>query len=155
MKEVLIRKANISDLENILILYQELFPNDHPIESSKAAKTLNEILENKTMTLLLLEHQNEIVSSCVLITVPNLTRGCRPFSIIENVITKSSHRKKGLASHLLKYAMQLAKDNGAYKISIQTGSNKEETLRFYENLGLVKGSKIAFIWKDEVSRASY
>ena len=35
------------------------------------------------------------MSSCALSVVPNLTRGCQPYGVIENVVTHADYRGKG------------------------------------------------------------
>jgi len=59
----------------------------------------------------------------------------RPFAIIENVVTHSAHRNKGYASALLDKATEIANDLKCYKISLETGSNRENTLNFYRKNG--------------------
>jgi GNAT superfamily N-acetyltransferase len=81
----------------------------------------------------------------VLITVPNLTHGQRPYALVENVITDAAHRKKGCASAVLDYARGLAEKEGCYKIMLMTGSKEDSTLNFYRRAGYNSDDKTAFI----------
>lgn len=42
-----------------------------------------------------------LVASCTLTLTPNLTRGCRPYGVIENVVTDVGFRKRGFAKAVL------------------------------------------------------
>lgn len=46
---------------------------------------------------------------------------------------------------MLQKAQEIAKERGCYKVTLMTGSKKEETLRFYEKAGFERGSKTGFI----------
>lgn len=108
-----------------------------------------QILEDKNHHLIVYEQEGRIVSSCVCVIIPNLTRGVRPYAFVENVVTHGDHRGKGYASRCLDYARQIARENNCYKMMLLTGSKKEKTLRFYENAGYNSSDKTAFIqWLD-------
>ena len=51
---------------------------------------------------------SKIVSSCVCVIIPNLTRNIRPYAFVENVVTHSDYRGKGYATQCLNYARELA-----------------------------------------------
>ena len=93
----------------------------------------------------MVEADGEIVSSCNISIIRNLTRNLRPYGLVENVITDSDQRHKGYASMALNKALEIAKENNCYKVMLQTGSKKEETLKFYEHAGFVRGIKTGFI----------
>ena len=91
------------------------------------------------------ETDGRIVSSCVCVIIPNLTRNVRPYALIENVVTDIFHRDKGYATACLNYAAELAEAANCYKIMLMTGAKDEETLCFYEKAGFDRCEKTAFI----------
>ncbi len=135
---MLIRKAKAADAEALKSLYFEHFTSFPPQEEqdmSVWAQTLDKFEKNDNMYLLVLEIDGTVVSSLQMAIIESLTHNIRPFAIIENVVTHLEYRNKGFASALLSKATEIAKNKGAYKISLETGSNKEETLNFYRNNG--------------------
>jgi GNAT superfamily N-acetyltransferase len=140
-----IREAQKSDLIGLLRLYTQLHDNPMPAQDEKLEALWEHILNDKHHYILICEEDGEIVSSCVLIIVPNLTHGQRPYALVENVITDAAHRKKGCASAVLDYARELAEKEGCYKIMLMTGSKEESTLNFYRKSGYNSEDKTAFI----------
>lgn len=146
---VTVREAKEGDLQEILNLYLYLHETSIPEETEHLKSTWQQILEDKNHHLIVYEEAGEIVSSCVCVIIPNLTRGVRPYAFVENVVTHGDHRGKGYASRCLDYARQIARENNCYKMMLLTGSKKENTLRFYENAGYNSSDKTAFIqWLD-------
>lgn len=93
---------------------------------------MEKIVNDENHHIIVAEENGQIVSSCVLVVIPNLTHSQHPYAFIENVITDILFRKQGLASACLEYAKQIAIQNNCYKIMLLTGSKQENTLAFYE-----------------------
>ena len=140
-----IKEITESDLNGLLELYTQLHDNPIPQIDEKINKILADILNDKNHHVLIGCIENRIVSSCVLVTIPNLTHFQRPYAIIENVITDEKYRNKGYATEILNFARQIAINEDCYKIMLMTGSKKESTLKFYEKCGYNKDDKTAFI----------
>ena len=88
---------------------------------------------------------DKIVSSCVCVIIPNLSRGVRPYAFIENVVTQKDYRGRGYATQCLNYAKEIAAEENCYKMMLLTGSKDERTLGFYSNAGYHCADKTAFI----------
>ena len=87
----------------------------------------------------------QLISSCMLTIIPNLTRACRPFGVIENVVTQSAYRGQGWGRALLRHALAHAWQARCYKVMLMTGRKDENTLRFYEQSGFERHGKQAFV----------
>lgn len=103
------------------------------------------MIEDKNYHIVVAIEDEKIVSSCVLVIIPNLTHQQRPYALIENVVTDINYRKKGLATACLEYAKEVAITKNCYKIMLLTGAKDESTLRFYETAGFNQNDKTAFI----------
>ncbi|MBR0124736.1 MAG: GNAT family N-acetyltransferase [Treponema sp.] len=141
----MIREANKNDLKELLELYLYLHEDSIPNQDEHLENTWKQIMEDKNHHLIVNEVDGKIVSSCVCVIIPNLTRNVRPYAFVENVVTHADYRKKGYASECLDYARTIAKNENCYKMMLLTGSKKAETLRFYENAGYNSSDKTAFI----------
>ena len=140
-----IREAVFDDLAALSGLMAELQPGDVPPEKDALLRVWNEILADEDYHVLLRTEDGRVVSSLCLIVIKNLTRGLRPYALIENVITRRDSRKKGYARALMQRAVELASENNCYKVMLLTGRKDEATLRFYENCGFNSCDKTAFI----------
>ena len=91
------------------------------------------------------EADGKIVSSCICVIIPNLTRNVRPYAFVENVVTHEAYRGKGYATACLDFERDIAVRENCYKMMLLTGSKKESTLSFYRNAGYNSTDKTAFI----------
>ena len=140
-----VREINNDDMDKLLRLYTQLHDNPVPERTDDLLQLWNQILSDANHHIIVAEEEGKIVSSCVCVIIPNLTRNQRPYALIENVITDELYRKKGFATACLEYAKSIAQKEGCYKIMLMTGSKKEETLKFYEKAGYNQNDKTAFI----------
>ncbi|MBP5414863.1 MAG: GNAT family N-acetyltransferase [Lachnospiraceae bacterium] len=141
----MIREARREDLKEILELYLFLHEESVPKMDEHLKETWDQIMEDENHHLIVNEIDGKIVSSCVCVIIPNLTRNVRPYAFVENVVTHADHRKKGYAGECLEYAKGIAEQANCYKMMLLTGSKRAETLNFYENAGYNSSDKTAFI----------
>src|SRR5438270_2299391 len=90
-----IRAAIHGDLHRLLELYKFLNPRDPIPDETKLRNAWRDLLGSKVTTTFVAELGNTLLATCTLTIVPNLTRGVRPYAIIENVVTHSAHRRAG------------------------------------------------------------
>ena len=116
-----------------------------PEKDKHSLETWTQIIEDINHLIIINVQDEKIISSCVCVIIPNLTRGVRPYAFIENVVTHSDYRGHGYVTKCLEYAKYIAEQNNCYKMMLLTGSKKESILRFYENAGYNSSDKTAFI----------
>lgn len=141
-----LRRATLDDLAAILKLYGYLHPDD-PVLDPAGASVRNHwerILANPHLRYFVADVKGEVVSTCTLTFIPNLTRGMRPYGLIENVVTSPDYRQQGYGTRLLRHVLAEAWESGCYKVMLLTGSKREETLSFYKKAGFQRGAKTGF-----------
>ena len=141
----MVREVKEDELNELLELYLHLHEKSMPEMSEHLDKTWKTIMQDENHHIIVKVVDDKIVSSCVCVIIPNLTRNVRPYAFIENVVTHADYRGKGYATECLDYAKEIAEKANCYKMMLLTGSKTESTLRFYQNAGYNSTDKTAFI----------
>ena len=142
---MIIREAGRGDLPQLLELYTHLHSNAMPTINAKIESLWRNIIDDQNHHVITGILDGTIISSCVLIVVPNLTHQQRPYAFVENVITHPDYRRKSYATQILNHAKMIAIKNNCYKIMLMTGSKEQSTLAFYERAGYNRKDKTAFV----------
>jgi GNAT superfamily N-acetyltransferase len=143
---VLIRRLKSGDLSSLLALYEHLHSSDTPAPADEVTRAVwGELQASTNYRYYGVFVDERLVSSCALTIIPNLTRSCRPYAVIENVVTHAAHRRNGYATALVKTALEDAWAARCYKAMLLTGRKDEGTFRFYEAAGFDRHAKQAFV----------
>lgn len=146
-----IRSLSQKDLPTLLKLYEHLHLSDAALPPQNEINAIwAEIMSNERFKYFGGFVDGELVASCTISIIPNLTRGCKPYSVIENVVTHSAYRKRGYGTLILRSALAYSWAVSCYKTMLLTGRKDEETLRFYQSVGFDSNDKQAFVAKPEV-----
>ena len=130
---MLLREIEKAELSQLMRLYRILHPSDVPLpDRSVVEQRWSDIQADSAHTYFGAFVDDSLVSTCTLSVIPNLTRGCRPYGMIENVVTDPPFRRQGIGSAVLKHALRHAWKCECYKVMLLTGRLNEETYRFYE-----------------------
>ena len=140
---VTVRDAAPNELQAVLDLYRHLHAHDEPLKPQRAEAVWREILDSPGFRCFVAEADGRLVASCVLAIIPNLTRGARPYGLVENVITHPEYRRRGIGTMVLRRAMDVAWERGCYKVMLLTG--REDAHGFYEQVGFRRGVKTGFV----------
>jgi len=131
----LIRTAIPDDTGQLLDIYAHLSSDNERCSLDAARLAIDKINMIDGSAIFIGEIAGSVVTTCTLIVVPNLTRGGRPYAIIENVVTHPDHRGQGLGTAILDAACDQAWSHRCYKVMLSTGSKRTSTLSFYQNAG--------------------
>ena len=138
-----IRKATANDIPRIIELYNELEAGVTPADEESLASTqdvqatFTKINSMPGHELLIAEEDGTVIGTMVLIIVPNLSHGARPWAIVENMIVDNQYRLRGIGRLLMEYAIDRARKAGCYKIQLLSNKQRHEAHKFYQSLGFV------------------
>lgn len=142
---MIIRELESTDLPGILELYTHLHDNPLPKVDEHMRSLWSEIIQNNNHHVVGGFVDGTLVSSCVIVIIPNLTHKQQPYALIENVITDEACRSKGYATSVLNFAKDIARKKNCYKIMLMTSSKEESTFALYEKAGYNQHDKTAFV----------
>ncbi len=137
-----IRLSSIDEAEQVMALYREY---DRPPDEPPSAARTREIFAaiSAVGQIAVAESNGAIVGSYCLYICPNLSRGGRPFGVIENVIVSAASRHQGIGKALMKHAQESAVAADCYKLMLNTGCLRQENHLFYMACGFV-GDALGF-----------
>ncbi|MFH0129548.1 GNAT family N-acetyltransferase [Variovorax sp. VaC1] len=143
-----VRQIAPSELKSLLALYRHLHDTDDPLPDTATVESVwQELMGNPRYRYFGAYAAEQLVSSCTVTVIPNLTRGCKPYAVVENVVTHADHRKRGYGKAVLAEALSFAWSQGCYKVMLMTGRKDEATFQFYESVGFNRSDKQAFAMK--------
>ncbi len=137
-----VRAATENDIPRILELYEEQLV----IGVAEAEKQQSPSADNYRQVfsmiealpgceLVVAEEQGEVIGTLMFVIVPNLSHRALPWSLVENMVVDSKHRRKGIGRLLMDYVLTGAKEAGCYKVQLLSNKSREEAHRFYESIG--------------------
>lgn len=141
----MVREIDKLELDKLLNLYLFLHEDSIPEKTEHLRQTWQTIMNDKNHHIVVNEVDGKLISSCVCVIIPNMTRNIRPYTFVENVVTHADYREKGYATECLDFAKKIAEKAGCYKMMLLTGSKEETTLNFYTKAGYNSSDKIAFV----------
>jgi len=140
------RELASADLDALLSLYEHLHATDAPLPARADLDSIwRKLCESEDHLYYGVDADGLLAASCTVTIVPNLTRGARPYGVIENVVTHSDHRRRGLGRIVVTRALDAAWRRGCYKVMLMSGMGRREIHSFYEALGFDRDAKQAFV----------
>jgi ribosomal protein S18 acetylase RimI-like enzyme len=133
---ITVRHATDADLASLLALYGQLNPDDPPLAAETALQAWREVAAQPGRTVLVAELEGEVVGTADCAEMANLTRGARPWLLVENVVVDAGHRRRGIGASLLDAAVSLARSAGCYELQLVSRHDRTEAHALYESRGL-------------------
>ena len=138
---VAIRDLGVGDVDALIGLYEHLNAGDAP-PSQEAVRA---VFAHPGLRHFGLFAGAQLIASCNLAAIPNLTRGGRSYGVIENVVTHADHRGQGHGQAIIRHAIVQAWAAGCYKVVLTTSRKDPAVWAFYVRCGFDSGDKRAFV----------
>jgi GNAT superfamily N-acetyltransferase len=138
------RIAVAADLEALLALFADSEVSRSAEPRARAEQIWAQTLAREGVDVFVSDAESRIVSTCMLITTPNLLRGGRQFGIVENVATHPDFQGRGHGRAVIAAALAEAWKQDCYQVLMQSGRADPRVHRFYEACGFIPGLRTAY-----------
>jgi GNAT superfamily N-acetyltransferase len=138
------RLADAADLDALLTLFAASDVSRAAEPRARAERIWRETVAREGVAVFVSDADNAIVSTCMLMTVPNLLRGGRQHGIIENVVTHPDFQGRGHGRAVIAAALAEAWKRDCHHVLLQSGRTDPRVHRFYEACGFVPGLRTAY-----------
>jgi GNAT superfamily N-acetyltransferase len=138
-----VRHATMADIGSLLALFAASDVS-RSAEPERAEQIWAETIARDALVVFVSDADAQIVSTCMLITAPNLLRGGRQHGIIENVVTHPEFQGRGHGRAVIGAALSEAWKRDCHHVLLQSGRADPRTHRFYEACGFVPGLRTAY-----------
>ncbi len=142
-----IRRLIATDLDALLTIYTHLHTQDAPATATRLNQVWQQIMADPAQIYVGAFVDNQLASACHATLIPNLTRGARPYALIENVVTHPDFRRQGLSTQTLQALIDICWAQDCYKIMLLSGAQRGAAHNLYAALGFDGSSKRGYILK--------
>ena len=140
------RLVNAGDLGALLALFADCDVSKSA-EPERARIIWAQTLAREGLMIFVSDEDSRIVSTCMLITTPNLLRGGRQLGVLENVATHPDFQGRGHGRAVIAAALAEAWNQDCYQVLMQSGRADPRVHRFYEACGFIPGLRTAYCAK--------
>jgi GNAT superfamily N-acetyltransferase len=138
------RLATTADLDALLALFAVSEVSRAAEPRARAEQIWQQTLARDGVAVFVSEADARIVSTCMLVTAPNLLRGGRQHGFIENVVTHPEFQGRGHGRTVIAAALAEAWQRDCHHVLLQSGRTDPRVHRFYEGCGFVPGLRTAY-----------
>jgi GNAT superfamily N-acetyltransferase len=136
---MLVRKAVETDIPAILSLYAQLEEGGEcTLPLAEATNIFRRIETYPDYHIYVAEHLGEILGTFSMAVMDNLAHLGAKSGLVEDVVVDEKHRGQGIGKEMMRYAMDLCRENACYKACLSSNIIREDAHRFYESLGFQK-----------------
>lgn len=140
--KMIIRKLTANDQDAFLELINDFRPTH--FTENQFCKMLEVI--SHTSDIYVIEHENKLIATATLIFEHKFIFNLCTLAHVEDVCVKKEIRGSGLGMKIVQHCVEVAKDRGAYKITLDCASSN---IPFYEKCGFeTRGTQMTILLKE-------
>jgi N-acetylglutamate synthase-like GNAT family acetyltransferase len=134
-----IRRATEKDIPRLLELYRQLAfepATEAPVPPDEdCRRVIAAIAATPGQDLLVIEEDDTVVGTAMLVIVPCLSHHATPWAAVENVVVDEAYRHRGIGKTLMEEIAARCRAAKCYKIQLLSNNKRPEAHRFYRALG--------------------
>jgi GNAT superfamily N-acetyltransferase len=133
--KLLFREASASDLSAVLnLLAQPDLDDGNVLPLPDAQHIVERMARYPNYKIYVAVGESRVVGTFALLIMDNLGHRGAPSAIIEDVAVDPALHRQGIGRAMMKYALQLASENGCYKLVLSSNLKREKAHAFYDSL---------------------
>lgn len=129
---MIIRKAKLTDYEEILFLYNGFVGKDR--YSKKNNDSFKKVLHSKSNFIYIAEDKGKIIGF-ITFSIRLVVRYPKPIAELDELYVCLDYRQKGIGKKLMGKVIAKAKQKNCYRFYIESHYKHEAAQKLYENLG--------------------
>jgi GNAT superfamily N-acetyltransferase len=131
-----IHEAIQEDLPSVLALYAQLeIDNSRALTLLQAQEILAKMSRYPDYRLYVALVGEQVVGSFALLLMDNIAHMGTRSGVIEDVVVAPDWQRKGIGTRMVKFAIDLCKEKGCYKLALTSNLQRQAAHAFYESLG--------------------
>lgn len=141
-----LREATIDDIPVLCGLLNYLFEQEEEFKPNTEIQSegLRKIISNSDVGVIIIAiDSNKVIGMVNILYTVSTALGSR-VAILEDMVVSPKARGKGMGSMLMKYSLDVAKQNGCKRITLLTDFDNDGAHRFYQQHGFIRSSMVAF-----------
>jgi GNAT superfamily N-acetyltransferase len=141
-----LREAKIDDIPELCKLLNYLFEQEEEFKPNTEIQSegLRKIISKSDVGVIVIAmDSNKVIGMVNILYTVSTALGSR-VALLEDMVVSPKARGKGVGSMLMKFSLDLAKENGCKRITLLTDFDNDGAHRFYQQHGFIRSSMVAF-----------
>ncbi len=141
-----LREAKVDDISELCELLNYLFEQEEEFKPNTETQSegLRKIITQSDVGVIIIATDSDkIIGMVNLLYTVSTALGGR-VAILEDMVVSPKARGKSVGSKLMKYSLDLAKQNSCKRITLLTDYDNDGAHRFYQRHGFSRSSMVAF-----------
>ena len=144
--DINIRKADIKDLESIMVLFDKLSLSDLPYDTEvdvywahtpDGKNYFTDKIQGKNSVCFVAEADGSIVGYFLAIKKEDPTYRLIKIADLEHLVVDENYRNQGIGKKLMNAFISWAKSEGINKVSVNVFTDNEKGIKFYKREGFL------------------